>query len=112
MLNDVSALRFDPQAAAAAAETGLPVVLMHAQGDPRTMQLSPSSMMWRWMFMTIWKSACMLPPQRALRSCALTPASGSARRFSTISKLSQLTLFHGLVCRFWWDYRARLSSAR
>ena len=30
-----------PTALRVAAETGLPVVLMHAQGDPRTMQLDP-----------------------------------------------------------------------
>jgi len=41
MLNDVSALGFDPEAARAAAKTGLPLVLMHAQGDPRTMQENP-----------------------------------------------------------------------
>jgi dihydropteroate synthase len=41
ILNDVSALSHDPGALAAAAETGLPVVLMHAQGDPKTMQDNP-----------------------------------------------------------------------
>jgi dihydropteroate synthase len=42
IINDVSALTHDPAALAAAAESGLPVVLMHSQGDPRTMQLNPS----------------------------------------------------------------------
>jgi dihydropteroate synthase len=41
ILNDVAALAHDPDALRAAAEMGLPVVLMHAQGDPRTMQLDP-----------------------------------------------------------------------
>jgi dihydropteroate synthase len=41
LINDVSALRHDPSGLAAAAATGLPVVLMHAQGDPRTMQTAP-----------------------------------------------------------------------
>ena len=41
LINDVSALTFDAEAAAAAAETGLPVVLMHAQGLPQTMQDDP-----------------------------------------------------------------------
>jgi dihydropteroate synthase len=41
ILNDVSALTHDPQAMRAAAETGLPVILMHAQGDPRTMNDNP-----------------------------------------------------------------------
>jgi dihydropteroate synthase len=42
MLNDVSALTYDPGSLNAAAKSGLPVVLMHAQGDPKTMQDSPA----------------------------------------------------------------------
>ncbi len=42
IINDVSALQYDPGATGAIAELGCPVVLMHAQGDPKTMQLSPS----------------------------------------------------------------------
>ena len=41
MLNDVSALSHDPASLRAAADTGLPIVLMHAQGDPKTMQQDP-----------------------------------------------------------------------
>jgi dihydropteroate synthase len=41
IINDVAALGYDPNALRVAAESGLPVVLMHAQGDPRTMQLDP-----------------------------------------------------------------------
>jgi dihydropteroate synthase len=41
MWNDVTALRYDPESLAAAAELGCPVVLMHMRGDPPTMQLSP-----------------------------------------------------------------------
>ncbi len=41
LINDVSALTYDDKLAALAAETGLPVCLMHAQGDPKTMQKSP-----------------------------------------------------------------------
>src|SRR5687768_18075481 len=43
ILNDVSALTHDPEAMAVAGETGLPVILMHAQGDPRTMNDDPRS---------------------------------------------------------------------
>ena len=39
--NDVAALRFTPGAAAVAAELGCEVVLMHMQGEPRTMQAEP-----------------------------------------------------------------------
>ncbi|MEZ5844233.1 MAG: dihydropteroate synthase [Hyphomicrobiaceae bacterium] len=41
MLNDVSALMHDAEALQAVAESGLPVCLMHAQGDPKTMQDAP-----------------------------------------------------------------------
>lgn len=41
IINDVSALTHDPDSMAFAAKSGLPVVLMHAQGTPETMQDSP-----------------------------------------------------------------------
>ncbi len=41
IINDVSALSHDPDSMALAARLGVPVVLMHAQGDPRTMQDDP-----------------------------------------------------------------------
>ncbi|MGD9667997.1 MAG: dihydropteroate synthase [Hyphomicrobiaceae bacterium] len=41
IINDVSALTHDPKALETAAETGLPVMLMHAQGDPKTMNDNP-----------------------------------------------------------------------
>jgi dihydropteroate synthase len=41
MWNDVTALRFTPQSLATAAELGCDVVLMHMQGEPRTMQAGP-----------------------------------------------------------------------
>lgn len=39
--NDVSALTFAADSLATAVELNVPVVLMHAQGDPKTMQQSP-----------------------------------------------------------------------
>jgi dihydropteroate synthase len=41
MVNDVSALTHDPESLGAAAQLGLPVVLMHSRGDPATMQVNP-----------------------------------------------------------------------
>jgi dihydropteroate synthase len=41
MVNDVSALTWDPRAAEVAAAAGCPVVLMHHQGTPETMQHNP-----------------------------------------------------------------------
>jgi dihydropteroate synthase len=41
MVNDVSALLWDPQSAETVAKAGVPVVLMHHRGDPATMQDAP-----------------------------------------------------------------------
>jgi dihydropteroate synthase len=41
VINDVSALRFDPAMAEIASRAGTAVVLMHLRGEPRTMQADP-----------------------------------------------------------------------
>jgi dihydropteroate synthase len=41
VINDVSAMTFDPEMAATVARSGAPVCLMHAQGAPETMQADP-----------------------------------------------------------------------
>lgn len=42
IINDISALRHDPEMAACMAEAGCPCVLMHMQGTPQTMQHAPA----------------------------------------------------------------------
>jgi len=41
IINDVTAMRFDPDMAAVAAQYGAGVVMMHMQGAPKTMQTAP-----------------------------------------------------------------------
>jgi dihydropteroate synthase len=41
IVNDISALRFDPEMGALVAREKVPVVLMHMQGTPQTMQAEP-----------------------------------------------------------------------
>lgn len=41
MLNDISGLKHDPKIAEVAARSGVPLVLMHMRGTPRTMQKKP-----------------------------------------------------------------------
>lgn len=41
IINDISALRHDPRMAETAAAAGVPVILMHMQGTPATMQHAP-----------------------------------------------------------------------
>ncbi|MFH1985001.1 MAG: dihydropteroate synthase [Pseudomonadota bacterium] len=42
IINDVSALRMDEEMAPVAAKFGVPVILMHMLGSPRTMQVKPT----------------------------------------------------------------------
>jgi len=41
IINDISALQADSQMGAVAADHGVPVILMHMRGSPRTMQIDP-----------------------------------------------------------------------
>lgn len=41
LINDISALRFDPEMAAVLRESEVPVVIMHMQGTPADMQVAP-----------------------------------------------------------------------
>jgi dihydropteroate synthase len=41
IINDITALAFDADMVKLAAATGVPVILMHMQGSPQTMQVSP-----------------------------------------------------------------------
>ena len=41
IINDISGLRYDPELVQLAANSQVPLVLMHMQGSPRTMQLEP-----------------------------------------------------------------------
>jgi dihydropteroate synthase len=42
MVNDISALRFDPAMGPLVAEAGVPIVLMHMKGTPKNMQIEPT----------------------------------------------------------------------
>jgi dihydropteroate synthase len=41
IINDISALRFDPQMGSIAAQAGVPLILMHMKGTPQDMQENP-----------------------------------------------------------------------
>jgi dihydropteroate synthase len=42
LINDISALRFDPDMAGVAVQYGTPVILMHMLGNPKSMQITPT----------------------------------------------------------------------
>jgi len=97
IINDVSALRHDPESAATVAELGLPVVLMHAQGDPRTMQLSPK---YDDVALDVYdhlEERVAAARAAGIEHICVDPGIGFGKSFQhNLEVLSQLTLFHGL----------------
>jgi dihydropteroate synthase len=101
LINDVSALSHDPASLEAAAESGLPVVLMHAQGDPRTMQDKPTYadvVLDVCDYLAARIAACEaagLPRSRLV----VDPGIGFGKTLAhNLALLSSLTLLHGLGC--------------
>ena len=99
IVNDVSALTFEPQAMEAMAEASCPVILMHAQGDPKTMQLSPqyddvALDVYDWLAARI--EACEKAGIARHRLIA-DPGIGFGKSFRhNLDVLRQFTLYHGL----------------
>ena len=101
IINDVAALGHDPNALRVAAETGLPVVLMHAQGDPRTMQNDPR---YDDVVLDVYDrlEARIRPASRpASRASAsiVDPGIGFGKTLAhNLALLGSLSIFHGLGC--------------
>ncbi len=99
IVNDVAALTFEPQAMEAMAEASCPVILMHAQGDPKTMQLNPhyedvALDVYDWLEARI--DACVAAGIARHRILA-DPGIGFGKSFRhNLDLLRQFTLFHGL----------------
>jgi dihydropteroate synthase len=101
IVNDVSALTHTPDSSRAAAQMGLPVVLMHARGDPRTMQNDPRYDdvvldVYDWLEARI--SACEaagIPRARLI----VDPGIGFGKTLAhNLALLASLSIFHGLGC--------------
>lgn len=99
MLNDISALTHDTDSIAVAAKSGLPVVLMHAQGDPKTMQDNPSYddvVLEVFHFLEQRIAACEaagIPRARIIAD----PGIGFGKTLEhNLALLEALTIFHGL----------------
>ncbi|MBX9590180.1 MAG: dihydropteroate synthase [Hyphomonadaceae bacterium] len=101
IINDVSALGHDPMALAVAAASGLPVILMHAQGDPKTMQHNPT---YEDVVLDVFDAlgarvaACEragIPRQRLI----VDPGIGFGKTLAhNLALLGSLTIFQGLGC--------------
>jgi dihydropteroate synthase len=101
LINDVAALGHDPSAMQVAAATGLPVVLMHARGEPRTMQDSPS---YADVVLDIydWLEARVEACERAgigRNKLIVDPGIGFGKTLAhNLALLGSLGIFHGLGC--------------
>lgn len=99
IINDISALTHDPDALAAAVELGVPVVLMHAQGDPRTMQDNPhydDVLLDVFDFLEARIEACAMAGI-AREKIIADPGIGFGKTFEhNLELVSGLSLFHGL----------------
>ena len=97
IVNDVAALGYEPAAMQAMAEATCPVILMHAQGDPKTMQLSPQYAdvaldVFDWLAARI--EACVMAGIARERIVA-DPGIGFGKSFHhNIEVLRQFTLYH------------------
>ena len=99
IINDVSALQYDPRSLPVMAQASCLVVLMHAQGDPKTMQLSP---VYEDVSLDVFDmleariAACEaagIPRSRLV----IDPGIGFGKSFRhNLDVLQQFTLFHGL----------------
>ncbi len=101
LINDVSALGWDAQAMDVVAGAGCPVVLMHAQGEPQTMQHDP-----RYDDVLIevydWLAARVAAAEAAgiaRDRIIVDPGIGFGKTLShNLALLNGLSIFHGLGC--------------
>ncbi|RME66027.1 MAG: dihydropteroate synthase [Alphaproteobacteria bacterium] len=101
MINDISALAFDPEAMAVAAAAAGPVVLMHAPDDPKTMQQDPQ---YDDVLLDVFdyleaRVAAAEAAGIARHRLIVDPGIGFAKRLRhNLSILNGLAIFHGLGC--------------
>jgi len=97
IINDVSALSYDPRALETAADMDRPVVLMHAQGDPKTMQLAPRYDDVALDVYDYLEARIAAAREARISMIAADPGLGFGKTFThNLEIMNQLTLFHGL----------------
>ena len=101
MVNDVSALLWDPESAEVVAKAGVPVVLMHHRGDPATMQDAPRYddvlvEVYEWLEDRIAVAEeAGIPREKIL----VDPGIGFGKAVAhNLELMNGLALFHGLGC--------------
>lgn len=102
LVNDVSALTFDPRAAETVAGAGCPIVLMHHQGAPETMQQDPRYdgpvllEVYEWLEARI---EAAVAAGIAREKIIVDPGIGFGKTVQhNLALINGLALFHGLGC--------------
>jgi dihydropteroate synthase len=101
LVNDVSGLTYDPALAELVAERGLPVCIMHARGDPKTMQDDPRYDdvlldVYDWLDARLAALEAQGIPRR---SVIVDPGIGFGKtRDHNLALINGVALFHGLGC--------------
>jgi len=102
LVNDVSALTWDDRAAAAVAQAGCPVVLMHHQGTPETMQKAPSYERPVALEVYDWLEERIVAAETAgikRHNILVDPGIGFGKTVQhNLQLLNNLALLHGLGC--------------
>lgn len=101
LINDVSAFDYDPRMVDLALEAGAPACLMHAQGTPETMQISPT---YGAVLLDIYdalerKVAALVARGLPRARLFVDPGIGFGKTVEhNVTILRGLTLFHGIGC--------------
>ena len=102
MVNDVSALTFDPRTVEVVAKAACPIVLMHHQGSPETMQQAPrydgpvTLSVYDWLEERI---AAAVAAGIAREKIVVDPGIGFGKSVQhNLELLNNLALLHGLGC--------------
>ena len=99
LVNDVAAMTYDPEIAHVVARSGAPVCLMHAQGDPATMQADP---VYDDVLLDVYdflkaRIAVALDQGIAPDQIVVDPGIGFGKRLDhNLALLRGLSVFHGL----------------
>ncbi len=101
VINDVTALAGDPESLELAARAGVPVILMHMQGEPKSMQADPSyddAALDVYDYLAARVAACEAAGIGRER-IMLDPGIGFGKTLDhNLEILEQLALYHGLGC--------------
>jgi dihydropteroate synthase len=102
LINDVSALTWDHRSAEVVARSGLPVVLMHHQGSPETMQQNPVYPRGALVEVYLWLERRIAAAEAAgiaRSSILIDPGIGFGKTVAqNLELMNGLALFHGLGC--------------